>query len=370
MSRLLCTGDLHAGKRLYKHDRSAELAEVLGEITDLAGRERVDAVLLAGDIFDSRTPSPADERLIYHWLYALAQHHRVVALTGNHDDPERLEALRPFTRGAGVRCITDVHPPDFRPNIVDLGDVCVCAMPWVTERRLLEARDYLSDDRGRDAYSRLMPMVLEAAVDRMSASKPRVLMAHLMIGGAVIGGSERVLTVSETYAVNGGAMPRVDWTVLGHVHIAQNPPATPETTRYVGSPLRHDFSELHPRSVWLIDTESGDSSVIPLVTPYAMHNVHGTLDELRAMEVDERSWVKATVQIPAPEVGIADRVYDAMGERCLAVMTDVPSPPEETPMPSLSTMNVRDLFASYLASKNIDDPPLLDLFDNLLEETA
>src|ERR1700754_5310301 len=111
--RLLHTSDWHVGKTLKGRPRLDEHRAVLREIVQLARREQVDAVLIAGDLYDSAAPNAATQQLVVGALLALADTGaRVIAIAGNHDHAATLDAYRPLAAHAGITLVGAVRPAD------------------------------------------------------------------------------------------------------------------------------------------------------------------------------------------------------------------------------------------------------------------
>src|SRR5712691_7841193 len=110
--RLLHTGDWHVGKTIRGRSRAAEFEAVLGEVVGIALQEGVDAVLVAGDIYDHRSPPPEADLLVFEALVRMYEAGiRVVAIPGNHDSAVRLEALAKLLLPLGVHVVPRVRPP-------------------------------------------------------------------------------------------------------------------------------------------------------------------------------------------------------------------------------------------------------------------
>ena len=111
--RFLHTGDWHVGRCIRGRSRTEEFADALTEVVGIAQQEGVDAVLLAGDIYDHRTPSPESDGLVFEALVRLYEAGiPVVAIAGNHDSALRLEAMAKLLRAIDVHAVPKVAPPD------------------------------------------------------------------------------------------------------------------------------------------------------------------------------------------------------------------------------------------------------------------
>src|SRR4051812_5768928 len=104
--RILHTADWHIGRRLGRHDRTDEMRDALDEVARIADDERVDLVLVAGDVFDRAAPSVESLSLGLTALLRLARSRPVIVVAGNHDAPELFDALSPLLRDRGVHLIS------------------------------------------------------------------------------------------------------------------------------------------------------------------------------------------------------------------------------------------------------------------------
>ena len=111
--RLLHTGDWHVGKALRGRSRAEEHRAVLAEIVAVAKAHEVEVALVAGDLFDTSSPNPESEEIVYRALLELAQTTEwVVVIAGNHDHPRRLAAVEPLMRLTNIRMLTAVQRPE------------------------------------------------------------------------------------------------------------------------------------------------------------------------------------------------------------------------------------------------------------------
>ncbi|MGH2475553.1 MAG: metallophosphoesterase family protein, partial [Candidatus Limnocylindrales bacterium] len=141
--RVLHTSDWHVGKALRGRSRATEHEAVLGEIAGIARREAVDLVIVAGDLFDSATPSPEAERIVYRGLLDLAAGDRpVIVVAGNHDSAQRLGAVAPLSEASGIHVAAAVRPPD-DGGVVDIAAggerAQVALLPFPSQRYVVAA---------------------------------------------------------------------------------------------------------------------------------------------------------------------------------------------------------------------------------------
>lgn len=282
--RLLHTGDWHIGKRLYGNDRLDETQLVLSEVAQIARREQVDAILVAGDNLDRRLVEPAVLATCLRALEELAAVAPVVAVTGNHEDPLFWAQIAPYLAPRIRLAAADaVFPVD-----TTSGRLYVGCLPWPEPAEVTAApganRTSSRGDYASYAKGRIDVIAADLRSRRRVGGGVAVILGHLMVTHAVAGGGERELTLSGTYAVDGGSLPNdLDYVALGHLHRSQPLPGFTSLGRYAGSPMALDFagSGAAP-SVAVIDiTDSGSiAREIQLTTGRRLVRLRGTLDEL------------------------------------------------------------------------------------------
>ncbi|MGH9337941.1 MAG: metallophosphoesterase family protein, partial [Vicinamibacteria bacterium] len=224
--RFLHTGDWHVGKTLRGRSRAEEHREVLAEIAEIARERKVDLVLIAGDLFDSASPSPESEEIVYRAVLDLARACEwVVAIVGNHDNPRRLEAVEPLMRLTNIRVLSKPARPS-EGGVITLqtkvGAACIALLPFLSQRSVVKADDLMTKEASQHAgdYAERATRVIE----RLCAESPppravNVLLAHAMVHGGVLGGGERQAHTVFEYSVPATAFPAsLHYAALGHLH--------------------------------------------------------------------------------------------------------------------------------------------------------
>jgi exonuclease SbcD len=318
--RLLHTGDWHVGRRLHGRERIGEQRAVLAELAELAATERVDATLVAGDLLDRRLLDPAALTACLDGLDALARVAPVVAVTGNHDDPELWSRLAPYLEGAGIVVAGRPLPPAEAVRSLDLGagTLHVACLPWLDAWRL-QSEAGIAGAEARGRYAEQAAGVIGAYAAELRARRAEgggaaVLLAHLMVDQARTGGGERELTLGITYAVTRSALPTdLDYLALGHVHRPQSVPGLAAPGRYAGSPIALDFSEagLAPSAV-IVEIEGGDTTTreAPLSAGRPLVTIRGPLEalgDLAAAHPDALFRCEVELEEVRPDLGRAAR---------------------------------------------------------------
>lgn len=319
--KLLHTGDWHLGKRLFGVERMDEAEAALAEIAEMAERERVNAVIVAGDLLDRRIVEPAAFGACLRAMERLARVAPVLAVAGNHDDPDLWIHLAPHLAASGIHVAGRVRPgPDAVVTLQTAsGPLHAALLPWPEPGRMaLDAGASVQDARIR--YADLAASVIRGYADEALARRRRdggaaVLVGHLMVDRAKAGGGERELTMGITYAVSSAALPAdLDYIALGHVHRPQSIPGLAAPGRYAGSPLALDFSDegLEP-SACLVEI-AGDRTATrlePVTAARPLVSLRGPLDRLGEMAAAHPgAWFACAVELDAPVMDLVRRVRD------------------------------------------------------------
>ncbi|MGH3325893.1 MAG: exonuclease SbcCD subunit D, partial [Streptomyces sp.] len=297
--RLLHTSDWHLGRSFHRIPLLDAQRDFLDHLAVTVEEERVDAVLVAGDVYDRAVPPLAAVELFDSALHRLAQLGvPTVMISGNHDSARRLGV------GAGLMERSGIHlrtAPESCGTPVLLsdghGEVACYGLPYL-EPTLTRAA--LGAEHGGHAA------VLQAAMERVRADlgrRPRgtrsVVLAHAFVSGGEVSDSERDITVGGVASVPAAVFDGVDYAALGHLHGCQT---ITDRVRYSGSPLAYSFSETsHRKSMWLIDLDAAgtvSARRLHLPVPRPLARLRGTLAELLTDPAHERhagAWVEATL---------------------------------------------------------------------------
>jgi len=278
----------------------------------------IDAVLVAGDVYDRGVP-PVESVQLFEWtLSRLSAVTTVVVTSGNHDSAIRLGYGAGLFRDS-IRMVTDLGQLDL-PMLLEGSDGVRAAVYGIPYLDPDHARVALAG--GREPLPRSHQAVVGAACDRIRADladRPgvrSVVLAHAFVAGAEPSDSERSIMVGGVDRVAGTVFHDIDYAALGHLHGPQAPDsAEGSVVRYSGSPLRYSFSEQDQQKVvLLVDLDaSGPARVTPVevVQPRAMATLRGSLDELLespSFAAAESAWVRITVTDRVRPDSLMDRL--------------------------------------------------------------
>ncbi len=271
--------DLHIGKKLKEMSLEEDQRYILGQIVDIVREEHLDGVLIAGDVYDTTTPTIESVRMLDDFLTALVETGAsVFMISGNHDSPEKLGfGSRMFERNrlyiSGVYSgHLDVHTITKDGQTVD-----VCLLPFI---KPVNARRAHPED-AIESYADAVASAISHS--ELVPGRRRILVTHQFV---VSGGSSPETSDSETVFVGGtesmdaSLFDGFDYVALGHIHTPQS--IGRETIRYCGTPLVYSKSEVDQvKSMTIVDV--GDTIAMelrPLEPLRAVRVISGTLDRI------------------------------------------------------------------------------------------
>lgn len=250
--RVLHSADWHLGKMLGDKSREEEHQHFLAFLLDQIDQLSVDALIIAGDIFDSANPPQSAVRQYFNFLSQLLKTGdcAVVIVAGNHDSPAHLEAPSQLLLAMGAHVVGTL-PEDCENLLVplpnaDAPQLVVAAMPYLRDRDLRVGQS--GQDMGEIQQALIQGIknryeeVEKAAQCWKDRGVPVLVTGHLTVAGASTSDSEREIHIGGLGAVSSGCFPAsFDYVALGHLHRPQK--AGAEHIRYSGSPLPLSFSE-------------------------------------------------------------------------------------------------------------------------------
>lgn len=316
--RILHTADWHAGRSLGRRSLDEGLGVALRELVDYARQEKVDAVLVAGDIFDHVRPPHESQEKVYAALMELALAEIPVALiAGNHDSVGHWHALKPLFQLARVSVTSQLGTRALETLQTRSGPLQLACLPWPNERLLSPLRlGREEDEELRMSWAEQVRKLVDVLCRQLPRDQgPRVLLGHLLVNGSQPSCSQRPLTIADTYAVSGEIFPGdLNYIALGHIHQPQKVGA-PSKAYYAGSLRPLDFGEAgQPRGFYRVDLEAGRATeveFVPLQPAQPLFQIEVDRAELepRLREYSQKpGFFKVVVRLETPESGLADAV--------------------------------------------------------------
>lgn len=354
--------------------RAAEHQAVLADLARQAGELAVDAIIVAGDIFDLSAPTPESEQIVYRALLDLAEVAPVVAVAGNHDNPRRLLAVAPLLDLGRVVMVTSVVRPD-EGGLVDVAGLPlrVAAVPWQSQRGIVSADDLMNKDAFEHAqdYAARMARILSALCGPMGPDTVNVLAGHMMVVGGETTGSERAIQTMFEYSIPAGQIPgSLSYAALGHLHRRQRVPGSAPLW-YSGSLLQLDFGEAgDAKGAVLVEVEPGIPATVSEVAVGGgrpLVKLAGSLEQVVAASAGlEECYIKVELD-EKTRVGLSDEVRSAI-PGVVDIVLRTAEAPERPSAPIRLGRPPVELFEEYLAARRRSDPRLVALFGALLEE--
>ncbi len=386
--KFLHTSDWHVGKPLRNQKRDDEYRDALTEVLDIARREEIDCLLVAGDIFDSALPSPEAERIVFDFFRELVGARiPAVVIGGNHDHPKRLNAI------GRVLELVDVHVRG-EPVVAEDGGIVevrsrdgsetavIAALPWVSERKVREFENLGAEGKPFEDYAEGVASMMSHLCAAFRDDAINILLTHILLEDARVGGpesGERPLHMGQAYAVKRQRLPNIaQYIALGHVHMPQDDALL--RACYSGSLLQLDFGEAgQQKRVNIVEAHPGRPASVRAVPLTSIRNLRNlgsakeglTLEQLKGLadEVGD-DYLKVWLKVDRPLPGLAAQVRDILPNAVDIVVER--SEREVERHTDLQRLTPAQMFAAYYHGLHQNDPPepLMALFGRLHQEAT
>lgn len=296
--KILHTSDLHIGKYIGTYDLKEDTEYVLNQVVDTAIRERVEVVLISGDIFDRPNPSEEAIKMYVSFLKGLLNKNiKVIAISGNHDSGIRLSAYKDIL-GKGYFVEGEFNSPMRKVSLNDeYGPVNFYMLPFFTP---FIVKSNLKLEKGLENYDLAMDEIIKR--ENIDTSQRNIILAHQFVAGFKFGGSEEDFSYSNGDEKNVAGVGIIsldkfqnfDYVALGHIHKPQK--ISRETIRYSGSLLKYKTSEIDgpDKSVVIIDLKEKGNIEVKLDPIKPLHpfvKIEGLLSELTNTNPNENDYV-------------------------------------------------------------------------------
>lgn len=406
--RFLHTSDWHLGQTFHQFDRTGEHQKFLDWLLRTLVEEKIDALLIAGDIFDTSNPSATSQKQLYRFLTEanrIAPHLNIVITAGNHDSPGRLEAPSPFLDAFNAVVVGQVtkigETIDWEKLIVPLKNRLGKVTAWCIAMPFLRPGDVPRIEESSEPFAAgfeaIYRMALDKALEKRSPGEAIIAIGHCHLrGGKASADSERNIVIGGSEALSVKIFdPAIAYVALGHLHLAQKVGGE-VSRRYSGSPIPLSFSEVKYSHQVVIFEVSGEvvsnireilvpRSVELLRVPEVPRPLNDALKELESLElkdlpIDERPFLQVRIQLTQPEPTLRAQVESAIAEKPLRlVMIETVYPKTtETEVQKLSSveeikaMEPRGFFQRLYREKYGEEAPaeLLAAFSELLTASS
>ena len=272
----LHTSDWHLGATEGEYDLLEDQRFFIDEICRIIRERQVDAVLLAGDVYDRSVASGAAIRLYDYAMNRICRElgTKVLTIAGNHDSAERLSSCGQLLEKAGLYIS---GAAEREPKVVCFDDTEVFLLPWITEEKVRSLYPEERESIGSltDAYR----VVTNHMRDRFSPDKKHIVVSHAFITNSESSTSDRAAEIGFATQVSADVFAGFDYVALGHIHKPQD---VNGFIRYCGTPMPYSFGkeEAQVKSVTLLDTKTMAKEILPLPLLHKRATLTGTYEEL------------------------------------------------------------------------------------------
>lgn len=372
--RILHTADWHLGKTLMGRDRTPEIAEALEAMVQLVQSERIDLVVVAGDLFDRVQVAPEAEGVAVRFFRRLAELKvPSVVVAGNHDSHDRLDKVfSPSWDFMGSR-VRGGFLAGGEGGVIEVAGLQAGLFPFISERRLNMAIKPFEATQAdtKNNYAEKMGLLMGNLASYFGQG-PNLLVAHWTLEGAKLGGGEFELLTTNSFAVGKHLLPRnANYVALGHIHRQQQLSEAP-VAWYSGSPIQLDFGENEdaPRGALIVELERGlPARVFPVTDKWGrrLRTFRFTTDQFdnRFHEVERWDGYSKVVLEGKPDPVLRDRTYRQVPD-CLRVEFVNPHNLGDIDRPVVLPASWLEAYREYLGEKA--SPGLLSKFEELLAE--
>lgn len=400
--KILHTADWHLGKKLEYIPRIAEQEEVMAEICAIAEREMPDAVLIAGDIFDSVNPPIEALELFYRTARRLSRNGTcaVIGIAGNHDSPDRIEAPDPLARACGI-ILTGYPQSEVKTFALDTGlavtkadkgfievklphcetPLRILLTPYANEIRL---KTYLNKDNVEEELRQLLQKNWQETADKYCDSQGvNILMTHLYVmkkGGEKpeeFDDEKSVLTVGGAQEIYSENFPtQIQYAALGHIHRGQRIDKEPCPIVYSGSPLSYSMAEAgQEKFVYMVEASPNvPVSYTKIALTSGKKLVRKTFEDIDSavewLQVNQHTIVELTI--------VTDQYLTAEQRKQLYAahehifihlqLQNLESLTKNTTKNIDLTKSMEDLFQDFFQHKHAQapNPEIMDLFQEIM----
>ena len=380
--KILHTSDLHIGKKLIGRERYAEYRAVLCEIAEICKNEGVELLLIAGDVYDTYTPSAEAEEIFYSGVKQLAKHCAVLIISGNHDDYVRLTAAAALAEELNVYITGNNLQPvkcQKRGNTYPVKSGCgwviflngkgesvyVNTLPYPNEARFKEGR---SDETFQEKTARWIDAGEQGKTDKI----PSIFLSHIFVAGGSVSDSEREIDLGGARAVPQNLLPKCDYCALGHLHKRQK---IGQNAYYCGAPMQFSFDECGAqKTVNIFDlTVNGVENFRQIEITSAKKLIrlqaNGAEDGISLLKANNEYFVELTLNLTEP---LTPNQISALheNENLVSLKTNVQNAGVTVEKVSRKDKSASELFTEYYKTRYGAEVSndLLALFLSLTEE--
>lgn len=332
--KILHSSDWHLGQNFMSKTRKKEHESFLKWLNETIIKERVDILLVSGDIFDTGNPPNYALELYYNFLMEISKSDikSIVITGGNHDSVSNIEAPKELLKLLNINVKGSIDSEDSGANLIEIAHngelICfVCAVPFIRERDVRVSIAGESFEERNKAYSvgfkKYYRDICDVALSKRGDRKiPIVAMGHTFAAGCKTSDGEREIFIGNLAKLTSGSFPEeLDYIALGHLHNPQKATEN-EYIRYSGSPIALSFSETsHKKQVVLVDfgkyPEDISINNIPVPEFRKLLRVKGDKNSIIStlQDLEGRLWIEVNLESGIPDTAFLDNIRQIEKER-------------------------------------------------------
>ena len=401
--RILHTSDWHLGKTLEQYSRLEEQEEFLGEFEEIVGKNDIDLVIIAGDVYDNGNPPAKAESMFYKTLKNITKGGKtaVLVIAGNHDNPERLVAASPLAYKHGVILLGEPKSiarqgsfgeegldNKYEFEIVESGEgyielsirgerAVIITLPYPSEKRLNEVLSESLDDEDRQkSYSDRIGQLFEELSTKYRDDTINLTVSHLYVMGGEESGSERSIQLGGSLSVSPAVFPeKAQYSALGHLHRPQKVPGTSGKIRYSGSPIQYSKSEInYSKGAFLVNVEAGNDAEISQIMfrnykPIEIWKCNSVEEALEKCEAEGERNIWVYLEIKTKEIISTEHIKEMKRLRrdivsIQPILEGIER--EEDLAESLREKSMEEMFKEYFIKEKAGLQPSKELMDLFL----
>lgn len=283
--KILHTSDWHLGAMDGERSLLEDQRFFIDEISRVADENKVDALVIAGDVYD-RSVASAEAIKLYDYamkLFCAEKSMPVLVIAGNHDSAERLSTCSELLSKAGLHITGSLQRI---PEMVSVGDTDFYFLPWITEEKVRSV--YPEEKENITSLEEAYMVVTRKMKETFREGRKHIVISHSFITDSETSTSDRSAEIGFASQVSARVFEGFDYVALGHLHKGQN---VTDKIRYSGTPMPYSFGkeESQTKSVTIIDTDDMSQKIIPLSLLRMRTTLSGTLEEMLNPTCDEKT---------------------------------------------------------------------------------
>lgn len=400
MIKILHTSDLHIGKRLYQEELAEDLQLFFSWMTDLIEKEKIDVLVVSGDIFDVANPSGESRKVYFGLLVKISRLNcKVIITAGNHDSPLTLEAPRELLKELNIHVIGSL-PDNSGEMLIPVRDsqgkteIVIAAVPYLREADLRKhSEGETATDRAEAIRNGIVRIFAKAAAEceMKYPGIPAIAMGHLYVQGSGVSESEREIQIGNMAGIDATKLTNFfKYYALGHLHQPQDP--VEGKIVYSGAPVKMSFSESENQNRIIILNAEGKritAAAVPVPHFRKLVRLTGTMEQLEKNLKDlpeEEAALKTFIELDAVEenpdpakINELQVMSDGFGSRSAKILKSrIRFINQPAGTASLYDVNINiedlkpeDVFIKKIENENIDGDTaemMKEAFMELLEE--